>query len=526
MQVLSSSIDLRDVLSWARAFRSGISDEIVLRGSAGVEMSLAGWPPHIDQAGVTTDSAELSAASLRVPAHLGPVEVHYVKNALSFSSPAIVSFGDGTSELYIDGADTWGTASKRKPQTPSSRFHVTGNVAQVRDLVATAGLLGWNLSRGWDVAGQIRCDLLWQRGTSAWQSKPTGFIEWGIRDSATRDARMPDSTLSAPFLNQPVAQIAARVDFKPDATHIALTSTQAFGAHWTGTVDRPGPAAEWQFALSADHLVAADLDRWPNPRSQDSFLDRMLPFLHGRTQAAAVPVGIRASGHISVDEFTLAPLVVRSLEGNLTLGGRHVNLANATGRLYGGTVAGTLDADLQAVPVYRVDADFSHANLSSLLADSPALATLSADSVSGSASFETHGASRSDLLAALTCEGKASVSDFGLSNIDLLGSMRLGNAQPGESAFQDASAAFTCVSGQIRFEDILLEGHNILLGGSGTVDFNRNLDLRLRIVSDDAVGPRQSKSSAAAPGQIYQLSGTLASPQVTPVQPAAPRRVR
>ncbi len=541
-QVLSSAIDLQDVLAWARAFRSGISDEIVLHGSVGVQMAVAGKPLRVQQGTFTTDGAELAAASLRVPVHLGPVGVDYAKNNVGLSGPAILTFGDDATALHIDGSAAWGTANKRKPQTPSSRFHVAGNVAQVRDLVATAGLLGWNLSRGWDVTGPVRCDLLWQGSPSISQSQPTGFIEWGALDAATahgpalrekpasramtNDEASPSSSLRAPFLNQPIAQIVARADFKPGATHLALTSAQAFGARWTGTLDRPGLGGEWEFALSADHLAAADFDRWLNPRAQDNFLDRMLPFLNGHSQAAAVPEGLRAAGHISVDQFTLAPFMLRSLQGNLTLGGRHVTLENASAKLYGGTIAGTVDANLQAVPVYRVDAEFSRANMSSLVADSPALAALSADSVAGSASFETHGASPGDLLAALKCEGKASVSDFGLSNIDLLGSMRLGNTQPGESAFQDASAAFTCVNGQIHFENLLLEGHSILLGGSGTIDFNRNLDLRLHILSDGAVGPRPAKSPIAIPGQIYQLSGTLASPQVTPVQPTAPRRVR
>ena len=64
------------------------------------------------------------------------------------------------------------------------------------------------------------------------------------------------------------------------------------------------------------------------------------------------------------------------------------------------------------------------------------------------------------------------------------------------------------------------------LGGSGTVDFNRNLDLSLRVLSDDAVGPRLAKSPAV-PGQLYQLTGTLAAPQFAPIQSSpAPRRPR
>ena len=64
------------------------------------------------------------------------------------------------------------------------------------------------------------------------------------------------------------------------------------------------------------------------------------------------------------------------------------------------------------------------------------------------------------------------------------------------------------------------------LGGSGSVDFNRNLDLRVRIFSDDAIGPRLAKSPTV-PGQLYQLTGTLAEPQFTPVQSSTtPRRPR
>lgn len=553
VQVLSSAIDLQDFLAWARAFRPGISDEIVLHGTVGAQMSLAGWPPKIEQGSFSTDSAELSAASLRVPMRLSSVAVGYNKDAVSLSAPAILSFGDDASSLHIDGSDSLGATNKRKSEKPTSRFHVTGKVDQVRDLVATASLLGWNLSRGWDVTGPARCDLLWQGGPSPWQLQPTGFVEWGAanaasaRDVSTRNvaateeaalrggrtplaigrgAAIGDSTLSAPFLNQPIAQIFVRANFKPGPTHLAIMSAQAFGARWSGTLDRRKPDAEWQFALSADHLAAADLDRWLNPRSQDNFIDRMLPFLNGRSQAAADPQGLRAAGHISVDQFTLEPLVVRSLEGNLTLEGRHVTLANATGRFYGGTVAGTLDANLQSAPTYRVDADFSRADLTQLLTDSPALASLSADSVSGSVSFETHGASRSDLLAVLTCEGKASISDFGLSNIDLLGSLRQAGTQPGSSAFQNASAAFTCLNGQIRFQNLTMEGHNVVLGGSGTADFSRDLDLKLRVLSDDAVGPRLAKSPAAVPDQVYQLSGTLDSPQVAPAQTGPPRRPR
>jgi hypothetical protein len=427
---------------------------------------------------------------------------------------------------------------------------VTGKIAQVRDLIATASLLGWNLSRGWDVAGPIRADLQWQGGQFPWQAQPKGFIEWGLPAAPANSA-----SLRAPFLNLPIGQIAARVDFKPGATHITLTSAQAFGALWSGTFDhRDGDRGDdnrnihdrnahasrdrarsgqdrsdepdgWRFDLSADQLAASDLNAWLNPLSRENFLDRMLPFLNGRSQSIAVPEGLRATGHLTVDKFTLAPLVVRSLEGDLALDARHVTFANASGQLSGGIVAGAVEADLQSVPAYRVTLDFSHVNLTDVTGASPTLATLTADSASGSASFETRGATRGDLLAALTCDGKASVNDLGLSNIDLLSPLRAGETQRGTSTFETASAAFSCTNSQIDFTDLQLDGSGIRLGGSGTVDFNRNLDLRLRVLSDDAVGPRL-EASPASTGQLYQLTGTLVSPQVAQVQTTPARRVR
>ena len=95
-------------------------------------------------------------------------------------------------------------------KTPPPHFHVTGKMAQVRDLIATASLFGWNLSRGWDMSGPVMCDLQWQGGPFLWNRLRTGMSNGDRRTRATNGA-----SLSAPFLNQPVGQIAARVDLKP-----------------------------------------------------------------------------------------------------------------------------------------------------------------------------------------------------------------------------------------------------------------------------------------------------------------------
>ena len=433
VQILNATVDLQDALSWLRAFRSGISSAVNVRGSVGAQMLLAGWPPRIEQGSFTTQGADLSEPGLRVPVHISPAAINVVNNEISLSASTTLSFGDESSAFRIYEAGVQAAAPARKSKTPPPHFHVTGKMAQVRDLVATASLFGWNLSRGWDIAGPVACDLQWQGAPFPWQSPPQGYVEWGSPDATTKGA-----SLSAPFLNQPVGRVAARVDLKAGATHIALRSAEAFGAHWNGTLDRRDKADGWSFVLTADRLDTSNLNAWLNPLARENFLDRMLPFLSGRSQTTAVPDGLRASGRITLDKFTLPPLVVSGLEGDLALDGRHLTLANASGQFFGGALEGSLDADLKAVPEYRADINFSRADLSPLLAASPNLSTLTADSASGVASFETRGATRSDLLSALTCDGKASVNDLGLSSIDLLGSIRLAQSKSGASEFQDA----------------------------------------------------------------------------------------
>ena len=112
-------------------------------------------------------------------------------------------------------------------------------------------------------------------------------------------------------------------------------------------------------SLGADHLSAAELDRWLNPAWRQSFLDRVLPFLNSRAQSRAAPESLRASGRLTLDQFTLEPLVVHHLQGDLKIDGRHVALADAVGQFYGGQVAGSLDANLSSTPAYRADLNFS-----------------------------------------------------------------------------------------------------------------------------------------------------------------------
>jgi hypothetical protein len=504
IDVPTSTIDLNDALAWLRAFHSDVADDISVHGFATLQIINWGWAPRIPVISISIPGADLTSPRLRVPVHVGNVDLSY-KNDIISLAPVSLAFGAPGNAFRME------TAAK-----PGSReapgIHLTGNLAQVRDLISTASALGWNISRGWNLGGPLRCDLRWPAVPFPWRTQPTGTIDWGGESGGL--------SLRTPFLNQPILGVKAHADWKPDVQHITLSSAEAFGARWTGSLDHRNAGGGWQFALSADHIAAADLDRWLNPRWRQSFLDRMLPFLNPRSPTNAVTDALHASGRITLDQFTLAPVVVRHLQGDVKIEGHHIDVANAKAQLYGGNIGGSFEADLTPTPSYRANLDFSQVDLSALTAASPALADLFAGSASGQVSFSTHGASHSDLLDSLECRGAAHVNDPVLHNLNLADSIREGARHPGTSSFHDAKADFTCADRQIKIRDLVLLGPIGEISGSGSLDFATTLDMRLRAHTSDAA-PRNARFPDSAQ-EIFQLTGTLSAPQIVRVPPLVP----
>jgi hypothetical protein len=509
-EITQSRLDLSDVLAWIRAFHSNVAADASLSGSASVHAGFSAWPLHLTSAAGAIANANLSASALRVPARVSQAQFRYERELFSLL-PATVSYGATDGSFHVEAVAGAG-------QREFAVYRLSGYLAQVRDLVATAGALGWNISRGWDLAGPVRCDLHWQGARFPWQTQPIGTIEWG--------GEAGGASLLTPFLNQPVKQIRARAELTPGVRHIALSSADAFGARWTGTFDRyddrhaDAQAAEWQFALSTDALSLADLDRWLNPRWRQSFLDRMLPFLNSSSPANAVPENLRAAGRITVEDLALAPLALHRLESDVKIGGRHIEVSRATAQFFGGALAGSLDAQLTATPAYRLNLDYSRVDLAALTAAFPTLADLFAGSASGEFALDSSGATRADLMSTLECRGTARITDARLQNIGLLESMREAERRAGVSSFPAASAEFSCGAGKIVVQRLRFTGAAQDVAASGSVDFSRNVSLQLRALPlAGAIGAPRPASNAT---QLFNLTGPIRSPDIHALNPSAP----
>jgi hypothetical protein len=504
-EITQSQLDLNDVLAWIRAFHSDVAPDVSLRGFASVRAGFSAWPPRLTSAIGAIAGADLASARLRVTAHLSQALFRYDHEMFSLL-PATISYGSSDGAIHAEAIA--GAGQREFPV-----YHLSGSLAQVRDLVATAGALGWNISRGWDLAGPVRCDLRWQGARFPWESQPVGSIEWGGEPAG--------ASLLTPFLNQPVKQIRARAELKPGLRHIALTAAEAFGSRWTGTFDRHDLAAGWQFALSTDALSVADLDRWLNPRWRQSFLDRMLPFLNSSSPANAVPENLRAEGRINIEEFSLAPVALRHLQSDVRIGGRHLEVSGAKAEFFGGALEGSLDAQLTAEPAYRLNLDYSGVDLAALTSAFPTLADLFAGSASGEFALDSGGGTRADLVSSVECRGNARITDAKLQNINLLDSMHEAEPRSGSSEFSVANAVFACGNGKIIFQRLRFTGAAQDIAASGSVDFSRNLNMQLRVLP--AAGAIGTSRPSTAAGQLFELTGPIRSPNIQPVNPAAPR---
>jgi len=480
-EIRSSEIALDDALAWIRAFRSGVAADVSLEGIARVSASFGGWPSQLTVGTLAVSGAELNGPRFRVPLRLNAAEIRYDRNGVHFTPTEIV-FGTPGAPQGVVAIDSSATPTRKG----YSNLRIAGHLTQVRDVLAGASAFGWNISRGWDVEGPVAFEFDWIGARYPWQASARGNMLWGDGSHGV--------SLHAPFLNLPVEEVRARADISPGARHIVLTSAQGFGARWSGSFDRHVPDGEWQFAVAADHLNVADVDRWLNPHWHESFLDRLLPFLNPPSAVNAAPEILRASGRLAIDQFMLAPFVVRRLAGDVRIAGREIDFTSAGGEFYGGRITGEMKAKLGARPSYRVGLDFSHVDLGALSAATTNLSSLFAGDASGELSFDASGMTRADLVDSLGCQGTAHITNAELRDINLDASLRDAARRPGTSLFREVSASFSCADRQIQFQNLTLNGSGDAIGGSGSVDFGQNLDFRLRRYADGEAPRAASRS--------------------------------
>jgi AsmA-like C-terminal region len=484
LQILSAAIRLDDLLSWFRAFHPGVAQELAASGMVGLDATFSGWPPLIESGVVTADGARLEGASLSGPIHLNAAVAHFVRDHFTLN-PAAISIGRQTDVLLLDTS-----ASRTSHDRWAWDTRTTGQFAELGDLFGLASALGWQLPPGWTIRGPAQFDLRWLNAAAPFGGEPAGKLE------------LTGVAFRAPFLNRPIVQMKARADLGPGEQRVRLDSAQAFGARWSGTLERRA-GRPWEFSLTADRLAASDLDLWMNPQWREGLLQRVLPMLTSAPAPARLPAGLEARGQLRVDDFSLPPLDLHHFHADASLQDQTLALVNAHAAWNGGTAQGSVTADFSAGPAYRIDAKFEQVNLADLVRGAGAFQNRFSGIASGELALEARGVGRQALAASLTGRGSLQVRDATLRGFDLAASLRNAARRPGDSAFQQASGSFSIAGGKVQIVRMRLQNSGDEIEASGDVAFARTLDLRVRFFP-----PPKADSS-------FRLTGSLDAPLIT-----------
>jgi hypothetical protein len=507
LQVLSSGIDLDDVFAWYRSFHSGVGNELSLRGIAGLDLALTGWPPRIEQATFVTGNVLLEGGSLREPAQISNISVH-LDRANAVLAPVNITLAGQVASIRLE-------ASGHRIADWQWNAKAAGQTERLQDLFAAAAAAGWSVPSGWAVEGPAKFDLRWQDAQNPFRELPLGTIDMG------------GILIRAPFLNQPMSQVKAHVDLRPAETRLTLASAQAFGAHWSGTLRRGSNLPSWEGFLAADHLSVANFDRWLNPRWRESLIQRVLPILQSAQQPVSLPAGISLRVQLAADEVKIEPATLHRLRAalDLDLDARRLELQDAQAEFYGGTVHATFRADLLPQPKYQVNAKLDRVDLHDLVAITANLQQRFAGIASGDLSLTSSGVGREALIGSLEGHGSIEVRDAQLNGFDFQHSTPVAAKPPEANSFRVISGNFALDSGKVRFTNLRLLGADDSWEATGTVDFSHKLDFRLR-----ALPPVPAEKNVSAlhvpPGDskgAFRFTGSLESPQVARIAEPRPR---
>jgi hypothetical protein len=541
LHLTSSGISFEDIFAWYRSFQPGIADGLTAEGFFTSDVKLSGWPLRARGGKLESEGATIRSAGFTL-AKSSPLEARFDPGAIEMlpmtwtiansSAPQNATANGGTlrapagtvtfhAKLFSpvapvgkSPAKSWAKPVVNKTDSATWNYELAlrGDFTRFEDFLNAARLIGRPLNAGWQVEGGLTANLQWQGTVHQRFPKPTG------------DVSPRALTLKLPLLNQSVEIENAKIELKPNEPHVTITKATALGARWQGTMwrnDFPstpnnGSAPDWQFDLAADHLDAAELDRWIGPRARPNWLARIF------TPTGNAPVQIpgpgplsqlHAHGTLRAETFTLAPLEVQSLRAQIEMHGRNVNFSEFEGKLNGGTISGGLLASLDADPNYWLHIAAKNVSVTELAVASGELRDRLTGQLSGEAKISLHGIGREQLLNALKGAGHLSATRFGIRGVNLSApSTEDGAPSTAEEQFPLVNAEISVDARKINFRKIELATGNGQFDGKGTADFTR-------VVQIDFWRPPQTAALARVDvhpaNKFIRVSGTLESPHVS-----------
>jgi len=513
LHIESSTLALGDVLSWYRALRPEVAEDLRADCALGVDLKLGGWPIQFQQGGIASVGGTLSAKSLPAPLQIGALKATVSHGEIDFA-PTVISFAFTPSEVKGDktpaGSEPQNSFVLRGSLFPRAdgvfrwpldwSFFIEGATPRVQDWLVLSGALAQPINLGWTAAGGLAVRM---RGVHLGVSPPVPWL--GTMDFL-------GLALSPAYVNQPVRLPKAHVEFALLQRTITVSAAEAFGAVWQGSIARKYSDKQWTFDLSADHLDAADLDRWLGPRARPGFLAR-LTGSNSAVSAAPLADGVvtrlAARGRFRAGMIDIPPMHIEQFDGEAELAGRTIRIRKAQADFFGGKISGSLDAQLLPDPSYEFQGRFDRVDLARLASAVSFLNRRIAGNASATLTLSAHGIGRQDLIGSMQGQGTLNARNAALSGVDL------SSVFPGDNP-ETAPDTFSSVQGTYRIQNKGIDLANFVLDNSrgrfeaeGRIDFSHALNIRVHpSIFQAATAP----ASALPPS--FLLSGTIETPKL------------
>jgi hypothetical protein len=525
-EMVSSRVGLADLLAWRRAFRAGVSDDLAVEGALEARATLSGWPLRVDDLALTSAGATIRSPVLPGPVRLGPLSTQWADGTLKFRSTPVSlpvaapvrspARGNATpdsppsSSALLVGGTVGPLAALNAVPDARYRLTVAGLAPRAQDLLAVLRAWGWSRSSSWTVAGPVSLQLAWMGSLRSGTSVANGTIQ----------ARGLQVTTA--LMNRPLLVTAAAMELRGGQPTIKFQSVQAVGAQWSGSLRGPAEDGGWEFDLSADRLDAAEFYAWLSSPDRPNLLRRLLPFGSDSARNAAAGRAnalktLQAHGRLRVAELRFAPLQVEQIDAAATIDGPSLSLRQGRANLLGGQFSGNFEARLSAEPAYSLEGQFARLDLRDI-AQTVSLPGRVHGRASGELQLSARGSDRAAIAASLQGEGLLRAREASLGQFELTPASTtvVFGPSPGiESRPFALTASFQVGAGRLRLERFLLVRPGEQTEVSGTVDFARQLDLR---VQSSPLSPRSISTpldNRRLTGDSWTVAGTLDEPRVT-----------
>jgi uncharacterized protein involved in outer membrane biogenesis len=471
------AVQAEDLLAWYRAFQPDVAEEVALHEFMRGSLSASGWPLHWDEGAL-----EGAPGSLQLPGqmtsrldpfhgaiHNGKIDVEGLRVRFpTQSTPSKARANPVGPENTVEASLT------QDSLTHLGAIHLNLHLADTAPVFQLASAFGYPLNKGWEYQGGVSGPLSWN-----WHK---GFTD--VRRNGSLE--LSKAKLQVAGLNEALKVEDARLEWKEGVRSAAIGKTDAFGAEWSGNIAETaeslaGDERNWRFQLHADHLDAAELDRWIGPRARPNWLQRLLPSLLGDANANTARASellrrVSAEGELTVDTLAVEKIKLAKASATLSVHGLHLDIRDAQAQWAGGTVRGGMKALFSPRPQYELNAQVENINMAQL-PWAPRWAERWSGLASGNIHLTTVGVGKEELLQQLAGGGDLKLAKVEFRGWDVERSTESGGPSGVSSRWTSGEGEFLLGDQKVSLDGFRLDAPHLSTQLSGTISFGMDGNL-------------------------------------------------